>query len=422
MTKEILTNKTKMTKLSVTNNEISAILKSEDVKTGLRLYSDGYVGIAGAIGKYDEGELIRQAGDMLRYQVPYACGPTVNAIRTMDFSGQQELSDEEFIEISTRLLDALKTRYPSFSYSHIIRYVEKETSLRNDRGTDLTYKDKYFSLELLIKHKSSKNLMDNYAVNQSRLYSFDDAYSIASEFCDAYEEKVDLDKECKMPVVVLTEHELFLGKFYTDLHGKQYGTNTSLFSDKTGEKLFNEQFSLQVNRNPLDTYSCFFDGEGTMPENSTGMPGNNAGMLIENGVLKMPYSTKRIARKYNLPLTSSASLTYDAVPDAVTDGISIVPGGQTLRQLLQGRKAIYVIIASGGDFTAQGEFATPVQAAYLFDGDKIYGRLPQLVLTGSVYDMFGKDFIGVSADGNSKYNPFKYLVMDMNVRKIGEHL
>jgi len=415
MTKEIITNKTKMTKLSITNNEISAILKSDDTKTGLRIYSDGYIGIAGAIGKYDEGELIRQAGDMLRYQVPYACAPTENTVRSMDCSSQQELSDEDFIEISTRLLDTLKARYPSFTYNHIIRSVENETSLRNDCGTDLTYKDKYVSLELLVKHKNSKNLMDSFAVNLSRIYSFEDAYSIASCFCDAYEEKIDFDQECKMPVVVLTEHEMFLGKFYTDLHGKQYGTNTSLFSGKTGEKLFHEQFSLQVNRNPLETYSCFFDGEGTMTE-------DNACRLIDNGVLKMPYSTKRIARKYNLPLTSSASLAYDAVPDAVTDGISIVPGDQTIRQLLQGRKAIYVIIASGGDFTAQGEYATPVQTAYLFDGDKIYGRLPQLVLTSTVYDMFGKDFVGVSADGNSKYNPFKYLVMDMNVKKIGGHI
>ena len=414
MIREIITQKSKMTKLSVTNNRISAILRAENEKTGLRVYQDGLIGVAGAIGKYDEDELTARAKHMLRYRVPYDCAPTERAVRTVDLSQRFALTDEELVSTSTRLLDELRRRYPAFTFSHIIRYEEKEESLRNDVGADLLYRDKYVSLELLIKYKSSKSLMDGFAVNISRMYSFDDAFAIASEYCDAYEETIELPREGKIPVVLLTEH-MFLNKFLTDLNGKQYGAGTSLFAGRAGEKLFHERFSLEVDRNPETCYGGFFDGEGTT------LPGDRC-LLIENGVLRMPYTTKRIAKKYGLPLTASASLSYDAVPDATPEGIRATPGDQTLHALLGGRKAIFVMFASGGDFTAQGEYASPVQAAYLFDENQIYGRLPQLAMSSNVFDMFGKDFVGVSCDSNSPHSPFRYLVVDMDVKKIGGHM
>ena len=52
----------------------------------------------------------------------------------------------------------------------------------------------------------------------------------------------------------------------------------------------------------------------------------------------------------------------------------------------------------GGDFTPDGNFATPVQLSYLTDGEKLLGRLPKFVIKSSVYDIFGKDFIGMSKD------------------------
>lgn len=60
--------------------------------------------------------------------------------------------------------------------------------------------------------------------------------------------------------------------------------------------------------------------------------------------------------------------------------------------------AVAIVIASGGDFTAEGVFGTPVQLAFLTDGEKLIGRLPELKLSGELYSMFGEDFIGKSKD------------------------
>ena len=51
-------------------------------------------------------------------------------------------------------------------------------------------------------------------------------------------------------------------------------------------------------------------------------------------------------------------------------------------------------MASGGDTTPGGHFATPVQMAYLMEDGKFVGRLPELNIAGDVFDMLGKDYIG----------------------------
>ena len=50
-----------------------------------------------------------------------------------------------------------------------------------------------------------------------------------------------------------------------------------------------------------------------------------------------------------------------------------------------------------------GDFAMPVQCALLSDGEKILGKLPPFTMSSNLFDMFGKDFIGVGCD-NPIYN------------------
>ncbi|MCL2405826.1 MAG: metallopeptidase TldD-related protein, partial [Defluviitaleaceae bacterium] len=214
-----------------------------------------------------------------------------------------------------------------------------------------------------------------------------------------------------IPVVILGRIFNALAKFYADLSADSYANGASLFSGKAGEKLFSDKFSFLVNRDAMGTFSRFFDGEGIV------LPGDCYN-LIENGVLKTPYTTKRTAKQYNLPITGVASMEYDSVPSAAPLQLTVAKGDKTLKELLMGRKAIYIVMASGGDFTPQGEYAAPIQAAYLYDGENYIGRLPQLSMSSNLYDMFGKDFIGLSSDSSYPGSPNNYLVFDMNVKKI----
>jgi PmbA protein len=216
-----------------------------------------------------------------------------------------------------------------------------------------------------------------------------------------------------MPIVFLTDHHNICMKFFTDLNGRMLGTGASMFAGKIGEKLFADDFSLCVTRNPLAHYECFFDAEGTV------LP-NDSFALIENGVLKSPYAAKKVAKQFGYGVTGSAAGEYDSVPDGSPGSITVKSSSKTIKELLGGRKAILSVFTSGGDFTPQGEFASPMQAAYVFDGERLYGRLPQIAVRSNIYDMFGKDFIGQSCDGNSPNSPFRYLAVDMDVSVIGD--
>ncbi|MBQ4289738.1 MAG: peptidase U62, partial [Clostridia bacterium] len=104
-------------------------------------------------------------------------------------------------------------------------------------------------------------------------------------------------------------------------------------------------------------------------------------------------TTKKIAAAYGLPNLGSASAAYDGVPDIGVHGLYLEETAKTLRELVPG-KAVLVLIASGGDATPDGHFASPVQMAYLLENGEIQGRLPALGISGDFFDLFGKDYVG----------------------------
>ena len=412
MIKEIVCTKERKTSLTVTNSEISAVLRSNIQKTGIRLYENGCLGIAGAIGAYDDNELTNNAKHMLKFKLPYDCAVTVDEKRSVDFSDRLGVTDEQFVDMAERVLETLRDKYPEFMFAHKLNLIETEDSLRNDAGTLLIQKDRYVELTLLYKYRESNNLMDGHGFVVGRHMDFDVIMREMTVQCQAYKEKVDFSEENqKIPVVLLGSHQEFTKKFLTDLEGNSFGNGASIFSGKTGELLFSDKLSLIVDRNTEISLSRFFDGEGTV------LPQDRFS-LIENGVLKAPYADKRIAGKYGFTTTGSASLVYDSAPAASPNEVAIARSDKTIIELLAGRKAVYAVIAGGGDFTPQGEYASPIQVAFMYDGENYLGRLPQLSMSSNVYDMFGKDFIGVSSEGSYPDCPVSFLAIDMNVRKI----
>ena len=53
-------------------------------------------------------------------------------------------------------------------------------------------------------------------------------------------------------------------------------------------------------------------------------------------------------------------------------------------------------MASGGDTTPDGHFATPVQLAFLVENGVLVGRLPELNVSGDFFDMLGSGFVGAA--------------------------
>jgi PmbA protein len=198
-------------------------------------------------------------------------------------------------------------------------------------------------------------------------------------------------------------------QFFTrELNGKDYGTGASVLSGMLGRKVFHENFSLEQTLHPEDHEGSFFDCEGAV----------NDGFrytLVDNGILVSPYTDKKTAAMYDLPYTGSSWAAYDGVPQLSCFPLRAAPGKSTIRELLAGRPGILVMEAAGGDFTSDGNFATPVQLAFLFDGEKLTGKLPELLVSGSAFRMFGEDFIGVSSDNFPRFSRNHLLACEADV-------
>lgn len=410
MIKEKIINTNKETSINIIQTKIESIRKRNITTTGYRVYHNNYIGVAGALGSHDEKEFEARAVKALELKIPYSHKVTSNRNLHEDYRNDL-LTEEQFVQEIDELLKELRCRCSDFIFSSNIKMSEEYVELINSENLNLSYKDKALKIELGVKHKSSIAIIDFSIDIISREYNKDEIIQYIEEICNGYNNMVDLSLEGKVPVVFLESEYLLYLKLWQELNGMKFGTGASLLSKSIGEKIFNEEFTLYQRATKNEILVPFFDVEGIINE-------GYEVSLIDKGVMVSPYTSKKIAETYNLPLTGAASCAYDEVPNLGIPSLAIKPSNKTCKELLKGEMGILVVIASGGDYTPEGVFGTPVQMAMLFDGEKIIGRLPEIQLSSDLFSMYGKDFRGVSKNTINKISNTRYVVMDLEIRKL----
>lgn len=414
MKKEVYTENIKETSLIISASKVDSVKMRDITKKAVRVYNEGYIAVAGGVGDVSEKQLAEKAQENLKNKIPYAYEPSSNKTINIDNS-TEIIKDEDFLAEGEEVLSKLSSENGNFIFSNKITMMEKSASLKNDDNLNLTYKDKAVLFEVIFKEKSSSSIFDGFIGYQGRKYNREDFLSMSSKILKAYENKVELPKEGRYKVGICIDScsDLFLKIFTTELNGINYASGGSIFSGKAGQKIFNEGFTLMQSRKPEDVYlEPFFDMEGTVLE-------DYSCNLIENGVIMSPYTDKKTASAYNLNKTAAASGNYDEVPALGSPILTVKPGNKTLKELFNGEPSVLVYITSGGDFTASGEFGTPVQLAFLYDGEHIIGRLPELQISSDVYKMYNEGFLGVASDSLFNMDGGKVMVMNMDVKKMG---
>lgn len=398
MEKEFLKETQHSVTLNVTGGKIDSFRELEKTNATVRLYDKGCIGVAGCLGEPDENELTAKAEEALSFGIPYPC-------RMDEPLVLENLHEEEiipvpaFIPTMQSFLDRLGEMCPKFALSNKISLKYNRSEYRNSAGRRLVSSGREFALELVAQSRGSGNLFDTFLGWSGNRF---DAESLLLHFkkqYDAFYTPVDL-KPGRYPVIAVPS-ELY-GTFLQHFVGDLYAAGASLLSGKLGQKVFSEKLSLRDDMNPATSHGvCFFDTEGcTAPDFRP--------TLVENGVLKGLLTTKKTAEQYGLPNLGTASAPYDGVPGLGFHSIYLEPTAQSIGELALG-KAVLVIVASGGDVTPEGHFATPVQMAYLMEGGRLAGRLPQLSISGNFFDMLGKDYLG-AVHGD----PLKDSVVDLH--------
>lgn len=411
MFREKYEEKIKETMLDISRTRINSVRIKDISRTGLRVFKDGNIGVAGTIGSYSESDLEEKAIKALGHGIKFQPRTVETLTREEDHRDKLSLSKEVFIAQFESLLQKMEDNLKDFSFSRCVKLIETQRNFEHSTGSRLSYQDRYVDITMCFKRKSSSNIYDGGVGYTNRLFNPEGFYKMTEVFCQTFLQEMDLEKEGKQPVIFIENSELVLKQLISDLEGNRYGSGASLFSKKIGEKLFSDSFSLFQTTHPDDTFDPFFDAEGAFNE-------GYRYLLIEDGILKAAYTDRKTARKYEIPYTKSAVATYDAVPRVGFLNYKIKPSQKTINDLLGGQKGIFVVIASGGDYTPQGKFGSPVQLAYYYDGKNFLGKLPPLQLSGDIYEIFGTDFRGVSCDKIFPILAKGSLVTEMDVRKM----
>lgn len=394
MKQEFLTIRTKEIAVRVQGSDIVAVRVKDITKKGVRVYQDGTIGIAGSVGDTPDAVLLENAQQNLSAGIAYPYPLTEN-LKDHRCYNPKPMSSQEVVEQAEQVLRVLREEYSDFTFSESISCQEGTFQMRSSAGLDLEYKDSYFAVNLILKEKATANLFDGALFCIARNFDADKFWSFNRAFLEADRNKVELPKEEVMPVFMWQTDTLlhFLGR---SLHGERFARGSSLLSGRLGEQLFSEKVTIELNRDPQTTGRPFFDTEGVV------LP-NDRLAVVEKGKLIKVLTDKRTADAYGLEHTGAALGDYDDLPSIdgpLGSSLSFRTDSANMKEALQGRPAILSIIASGGEFTADGSFATPVQIAFLFDGERIIGKLPEFAIRSNLFKMLGEDYIGTFDNTN----------------------
>ncbi len=367
-------------------NKIVSFRKNDTVQYSFRVLKDGKVGIHYQVGEMEDETGFALAEKNLTLNRPYPYDLEIGC-RERDKT-ERTYSDKELMSIAKESLTHITEKYPQFTLSGSFSLQTDFTQQTNEKGMNYKNKDSHIQVSIAYKHKDSKDIQNGYFTIGQRDFSFEKLYDMADNYLGNYEKQASFPKEA----ILQSQYYNFVGNIAGQLDAERLALGNSLLSGKLGEKVFSDNFTLIDDDSDENCWhSPFWDGEGCVKENDTRV-------FIENGVPLFGYSDKHTAEKYNVIHTGNAYRDYSDIPGNGRTNLLIKRSKKTVKELLAGKYSIVIDHSGGGGFNEKGDYVLPVFHAFLCDGEKFLGSLPPFTLTSNLFDMFGKDFIGVGSD------------------------
>lgn len=371
----------------IEENKIISFGRSDCEYASYRVLSDGYMGVHLQAGRQNKEECYRLAGENLSLKRPYKFSLETGK-RHRDKT-ERQLTDSELMGLARETVDYLGEKYPDFTVCGSVSQSINICTAENSRGLDYKNTDCTADISITYKHKDSKELCDGSFCLGQRDYDINKFFKIADNNLANYTRLCSLPQE----IIIQTPYYGFTNYLTSLLCGESLAMGTSLLSGRIGERVFSEDFTFFHDLSDEDCWqSVFWDAEGCIEP-------SDRRVYIDKGVVLQGYADKWNADKYGIPHTASSVCSGADIPcGGCTITGRIKRSDRTAKQLLGGRLTVIPIQYSGGGFNDKGNYTMPVHSAFLCDGETILGRLPPFTMTSNIYDMFGRDFIGVPSD------------------------
>lgn len=373
--------------VSYEESKLKSFHRQNVSRTSFRVYEDEKVGIHFQVGNISETDGFQRAEENLKLRPrPYAF-ELETGVRSRDKT-ERELTDKELMDTAEECMNYLREKYPQFIYGASFEQHKQNVCQTNEKGMNYSNKDCSVNVNINFKHVDSKDIVDGYFSFSLRDFDKNVFFKMADDFLANYDKDVELPEE----IIIDTQYYSLLGKLSESLNGEMLSLGTSLLSGKIGEKLFSEEFTLMHDVSDEECwFNRFWDGDGCVIE-------NDKLLLIDKGVVLTGYADKKTAKKYNIPHTGNAYTDMADIPGPGGVNFRIARSSKTIKELLDGRCCVIPLSAGGGGFVENGDFTMPVHNSLLYDGEKVLGKLPPFTVVSNMFDMFGKDFIGVGSD------------------------
>ena len=409
MEKEYLVNKSNEITLNITDGKVDSYREKDETQSTVRVYENGKIGVAGALGDVDMQALEQQAVAKLNDGIPYPCKLNANKQKSI-LRTKSVVSEKDIMRVSKRLAKKVAAACPRFLINGKTQTSKHVGTYENTKGTRFAYENNAFQFFLQVKDKESSNIADAYYGVSLASYGKTTENKIVQDVKTLHDaffgEKVTLPNG-KYPMIVAPYD--VLGNIVKDVVAEYYASGGSLFSGKLGEKIFNDNFSMYVDRNPVTNRSAaFYDSEGEVAK-------NYRAPIVENGTLTQVLTSKNTAAMFHLPVAKTAGAPYDGVPSVGLAGLYLKSTAPDLKTLLGEEKAVFIAITSGGDITTEGVVGMPVQLAFLVENGKITARVSDFSASGNIKEMLAGDFVGVSKKGVFAADEAETLVVKMDL-------
>lgn len=368
-------------------NKLLSFNKSNSISYSFRVHRDGMVGVHYQMGEMSDEEGFALAEENLKERPrPYPFELETGK-RSRDKT-ERQVTDKELMEIAKECMTYICETYPRFIFSASFSQKKETIRCSNDKGMDYANTDCAVDVGIGFKHVDSKDITDGGFGFGLRNFDKEIFIKMADNYLANYEKEVELPEE----IIIDTQYYGFLGILSANLDGESLALKTSLLSGKIGEKVFSEDFTLVHDLSDEECwFNRFWDGDGCVLE-------NDKRIFIDKGVIVTGFSDKKNAKKYGTLHTGNAYMNFMDIPGAGSTNFKILRSKKTVKELLDGRYCVIPVSYGGGGFAENGDYTMPIQCAMLSDGEKILGKLPPFTMVSSMYDMFGKDFIGVGSD------------------------
>lgn len=376
-----------VSRIKYEESKLLSFHRSNSVSNSFRIHRDGMVGVHYQVGEMSDEEGFALAEENLKERPrPYPFELETGK-RNRDKT-ERQVTDKELLDIAKECMAYLCETYPQFVYSVNFDQTKATDICTNDKGMEYINTDCAVNVSVVFKHVESKDIMDGTFSFSLRDFDKEIFTKMADNYLANYEKEAELPEE----IIIDTQYYGFIGVLNSNLDGESIALKTSLLSDKIGEKVFSEEFTLLHDVSDEECwFNRFWDGDGCVTE-------NDRRIFIDKGVVVSGYADKKNAKKYGIPHTCNAYRDFADIPGAGGLNLRIARSEKTIKELLNGRYCVIPVMYSGGGFADNGDYTMPIQCAMLSDGEKILGKLPPFTMVSSMYDMFGKDFIGVGSD------------------------